>query len=196
MNHRRLIAAVGLAGVLALAACGTDDQITQPAQPASASHDAAAAFQHYYDVTRPQQPASASQDAAAAFQHYYDVTHPAPESPKFNGDAKDHRGYNPEKAGATAVWPGDAKDHPRYAHIAPGAIAVSNGDAKDHPGYGQIQWAGGAVQALRTAVSPSQQDPRAVFLAEVASFAENEGLTGLSPAYLQPIGRTLVGNPR
>jgi hypothetical protein len=156
MNHRRSLAVVGFAGVLALAACGTDDQITQPAA----------------------RPASASQDAAAAFQHYYDVTHPEPKTAIFNGDAKDHPRYGGQVE--SPAFNGDAKDHPRYSHVA---IPVAYGDAKDHPGYGQIEPAGSQVLALR--VSPSLQDQRASMQVELAALAERDGLTGLSPAFLQ-----------
>ena len=146
MNHRRSIAVVGIAGVLALAACGTDDQVAEPAA----------------------RPANAHQRATEAFQHYYDVTHPEPKTAPSNGDAK---------------------DHPRYRHVA---IPVANGDAKDHPGYGSIEPAGGQVLALRV----SLQDQRVSMQVELAALAERDGLTGLSPAFLQQVGRTLVGNPR
>ena len=164
MNHRRSIAVVGLAGVLALAACGTDDQSTQPAD----------------------QPEVVSRDADAAFQHYYDVTHPAPKT-VFSGDAKDHPRYNPSDAVVVPdivlppEWPGDAKDHPRYSHVA---IPVSNGDAKDHPNYGS-NGTGDTRLALQAPVSEDPQAFRTAFQAELASLAESEGLTGLSPAFLQ-----------
>ena len=179
MNYRRSFAAVGLASALALAACGAEEQVAEPAsRPAVASKNAADAFQYYYDVTH---PAPAAPKANSAFDHYYDVTHPAPKTKVFSGDAKDHPRYNP---GATAEWPGDAKDHPRYAHTAPSAIPVSNGDAKDHPGYGQIEPAGSPVLGLQAPVRPH---PALSFQAELASLAASEGLTGLSPAFLQPV---------
>ena len=78
MNYRRSIAAVGFAGVLALAACGTEDQVTQPAaRPADASQDAAAAFQHYYDITHPQQLQPAREPSGDAVVEVPVVVKPA-----------------------------------------------------------------------------------------------------------------------
>jgi hypothetical protein len=63
---------------------------------------------------------------------------------------------------------GDAKDHPGYGSVK----AQLNGDAKDHPGYSSVQ----------------EQS----FQAQLAELAELEGLTGLSPAFLQPVGQPRV----
>jgi hypothetical protein len=178
MNYRRSIAAIGMAGAIALAACGTEDK---PAEPAA----------------RPE----VSPDLISAFQHYYEVTHPQMPSQKFNGDAKDHPNYG-GKGGAPGS-PGDAKDHYgygsyEYGSVRADAIPAAWGDAKDHAGYGQIEPDRGA-QALRT---PDRPSPKTVvsIQAELAELAQLEGLTGLSPAFLQPVPelptRTLVGNPR
>jgi hypothetical protein len=192
MNYRRSIAAVGIAGVVALAACGTDDQVAQPAaQPAGASQSATEAFQHYYDVTHPEpKTAAASQSATEAFRHYYDVTHPEPKTAAaFNGDAKDHPNYGAQTE--SPVFNGDAKDHPNYgrANVYVPSIVQPAGepagwpsDAKDHPNYGQSE---PAVWPLRTAVSTNLEAQRVAFQVELAALAENEGLTGLSPAFLQ-----------
>ena len=222
MNQRRLFAAVGLAGALAVAACGAEDQVTKPAaQPANASQNAAEAFQHYYDVTHPApkkvvrfngdakdhpgygQISPAAQKAAEAFQHYYDVTRPAPrKAVTLNGDAKDHPGYGqispaaqkaaeafqhyydvtrpaPRKA---VTFNGDAKDHPRYGQIESPAF---NGDAKDHPGYGQTEPAGNQVLPLRASQNLDAQ--RVSMQVELAALAIRDGLTGLSPAFLQRV---------
>ena len=158
MNYRRSIAAVGLAGVLVFAACGTDEQVAVPAA----------------------QPEVAVQDANAAYQYYYDVTHPAPQT-KFNGDAKDHTGYGqitPASDNA-AGWPGDAKDHPRYGSSAGGSIRF----------------------ALRAPVRPAPEDFRTAFQAELSELVAREGLTGLSPAFLQEVAvdepdHDIWGTPR
>jgi hypothetical protein len=190
MNYRRSFAAVGLASAFALAACGAEEQVVQPAaEPAGASQDASEAFQYYYDITH-SQPAGASQDASEAFQYYYDITHSQPQQPAFNGDAKDHPGYGGQVE--SPAFNGDAKDHPGYGGQV--ESPAFNGDAKDHPGYGQIEPAGSQVLALR--VSTNLEDQRASMQVELAALADREGLTGLSPAFLQRVGRTLVGNPR
>ena len=165
MNYRRTIAAVGFAGVVALAACGTDDQVAKPAA----------------------QPANASQSATEAFQHYYDVTHPEPKTvPAFNGDAKDHPQYGQIESPA---FNGDAKDHPNYGgtkvyvpSIVQQQPATWPGDAKDHPNYGQSE---PAVWPLRTAVSTNLDAQRVSMQVELGALAERDGLTGLSPAFLQ-----------
>jgi hypothetical protein len=160
MNYRRSIAAVGLAGVIALAAaCGSEkDQVTVPAG----------------------QPRVVAPSPQAAYDHYYKVTHPAPKV-RLNGDAKDHPGFGQiEPRSGVAQVPGDAKDHPNYA----GGQPRSNGDAKDHPNYGGS--AGGQVRyALRAPVRQLPENFREAFQAELSALAAQEGLTGLSPAFLQ-----------
>jgi hypothetical protein len=161
MNHRRSIAAVGLASVLAfVVACGSEDQVTAPAD----------------------QPRVAAPSPQAAYDHYYDVTHPAPKT-RFNGDAKDHPGYGqitPKPVGG----PGDAKDHPGYGRITPKPVGWP-GDAKDHPNYGGA--AGGQVRyALRAMAKPQPNVPDAL-QAELSALAAEAGLTGLSPAFLQVV---------
>jgi hypothetical protein len=140
MNYRRSIAAVGLAGVLALAAaCGSEDQVTVPAA----------------------QPRVVAPSPEAAYEHYYDVTHPAPKV-WLNGDAKDHPGY------------GQLESKP----------AIVSGDAKDHPNFGNR--AGGQIRySLKATASP--KNFREAFQAELTELAAREGLTGLSPAFLQDV---------
>jgi hypothetical protein len=152
------VAAVSVAGLLAFAACGSEsDQVVEAVAPAP---QYPTPFQVYYDLTHPD---VAQVQTPSPFQVYYEQTHPdfgaRPRRPVLHlntGDAKDHAGYGPVQVQLN----GDAKDHPGYG---PAQVQL-NGDAKDHPGYGPAQ----TVQQL------------------VAEFAESEGLTGLSPAFLQP----------
>jgi hypothetical protein len=192
MNYRRSIAAIGVAGAIALAACGTEDKPAEPAARAEVSPDLISAFQYYYEVTHPQVPSQKFNGDAKDHVGYGQQT----AVPQWPGDAKDHPNYG-GKGGAPG-WPGDAKDHAGYGPVRPSVIPAAWGDAKDHAGYGQIEPAGG-VEALLT---PDRPSPKSVvsFQAELAELAQLEGLTGLSPAFLQPVpelpNRTLVGNPR
>jgi hypothetical protein len=136
------VASVSVAGLLALAACGSESEpVVEAAAPAPQSPTP---FEVYYDLTHPD---VAQVRTPSPFQVYYEQTHPdfgaQPRRPVLHlntGDAKDHAGYGPVQV-------------------------QLNGDAKDHPGYGLAP----TVQQL------------------VAEFAESEGLTGLSPAFLQPV---------
>jgi hypothetical protein len=167
MNYRRSIAAVGLAGVLAfVVACGSEDQVTAPAG----------------------QPRVVAPSPQAAYEHYYDVTHPAPKV-RLNGDAKDHPGFGQIES-RPAIAPGDAKDHPAYGQIEPepGPVGTPDwpGDAKDHSGFGG--GAGGQVRyALVAPAQPLPENYREVFVAELSALAAQEGVTGLSPAFLQSV---------
>jgi hypothetical protein len=197
MNHRRSIAVVGFAGVLALAACGTDDQITQPAaRPAGASQNASEAFQYYYDITHPQPQQPAREPSGdAVVEVLLDINHPAA-APDFTRPAREPSGdadvYVPSVVKPAREPSGDADVYVPSMKPArePSGDAVVEvpltwpRDAEDHPNYGQSE---PAVWPLRTAVSTNLEDQRVAFQVELAALAERDGLTGLSPAFLQRV---------
>jgi hypothetical protein len=152
MNHRRSIAAVGFAGVLALAACGTDDQIAQPAaRPVNASQNATAAFQYYYDITHSQPLQPAREPSGDAVVEVPVVVKPAREP---SGDADVY---------VPSIKP--AREPSGDADVYVPSIV-------NHP----------AAAPLRIL---NLEDQRVSMQVELAALAEREGLTGLSPAFLQ-----------
>jgi hypothetical protein len=158
------VAAVSVAGLLAFAACGSESEPVVKAVAPAPQYPTP--FQVYYDLTHPD---VAQVRTPSPFQVYYEQTHPdfgaRPRRPVLHlntGDAKDHAGYGSVQGRHN----GDAKDHLGYGPVQ----EQFNGDAKDHPSR--------LIPALR-APAPS-------VLQLVAEFAESEGLTGLSPAFLQP----------
>ena len=123
------VAAAGVAGLLGLAACGSDG--SEPTvRAASPAPQAVTPFQVYYEMTHPDvaKAAGPAAQAPSPFDVYYDLT---------------------------------------------------------HPDVVQVQ--------TRAPESVNQLDQRAKMawenqvLSQLADLADGEGLTGLSPAFLQPI---------
>jgi hypothetical protein len=185
MNHRRSIAAVGFAGVLALAACGTDDQITQPAaRPAGASQNASEAFQYYYDITHPQPQQPAREPSGdAVVEVLLDINHPAA-APDFTRPAREPSGdadvYVPSIVTPAREPSGDADVY--VPSIVKPAREPSGDAVVEVPLTVQPK-----PVALRTAVSTNLEDQRVAFQVELAALAQRDGLTGLSPAFLQRV---------
>jgi hypothetical protein len=123
------VAAAGVAGLLGLAACGSDS--SEPTvRAASPAPQAVTPFDVYYDLTHPDVATAAGPAAqvASPFDVYYDLTHP---------DVVNIRTRAPESVN-------------QLEHRA------------------NVAWENQV-------------------LSQLADLAEEEGLTGLSPAFLQPI---------
>jgi hypothetical protein len=140
------VAAAGVAGLVGLAACGSDG--AEPVVQAAPAPGAITPFEAYYELTHPDvvQPAPV---VLSPFEAYYELTHP-----------------------------GVAQPAPR----APESV-------------NQLEHRAEVAQQTRAPESVNQLDHRAevaeqqLLQAQLADFAEAEGLTGLSPAFLQPIKR-------
>ena len=180
MNHRRLFAAVGLAGALAVAACGAEDQVTKPAA----------------------QPANASQNAAEAFQHYYDVTHPAPKTKPANASRTP-----PRRSSTTTTSPALCRRRSRPVSLRRRRRLCPVGEAGPEPSGADVY-----VPSVKPAREPSgdadvyvpsivRPDGRALRPRRSRNLEPSEcrcrsswprsrsrdGLTGLSPAFLQRV---------
>jgi hypothetical protein len=139
------VAAVSVAGLLALAACGSESEtVVEAAAPAPQSPTP---FEVYYDLTHPDvvQPQTLS-----PFEVYYDLTHP---------DAVTPQPRAPESVN----------------QLEHRALEASRQRAPES-----------VNQLEHRALEASRQRVPAPTLQQVADYAQSAGLTGLSPAFLQP----------
>jgi hypothetical protein len=161
------VAAAGVAGLLGLAACGSDS--SEPTvRAASPAPQAVTPFDVYYDLTHPDVATAAGPAAqvASPFDVYYDLTHP---------DVVNIRTRAPESV--------NQLEH--RANVAQQQRAPES--------VNQLEHRANVAQQQRASESVNQLDQRAKVawenqvLSQLADLAEEEGLTGLSPAFLQPI---------
>jgi hypothetical protein len=146
------VAAAGVAGLLALAACGSDS--SEPTVRAAPAPQVVAPFDVYYDLTHPDdvQAAGPAAQVVSPFDVYYDLTHP---------------------------------DDVQVPTRAPESV-------------NQLEHRANLAAQQRAPESVNQLDQRAKVawenkvLAQLADLANDEGLTGLSPAFLQPIPQLIT----
>jgi hypothetical protein len=159
------VAAAGVAGLLGLAACGGDS--AEQVVKAAPAPQALTPFEVYYEQTHPD-AARPAPVVLSPFQVYYEQTHPdaaqpAPRAPE-SVNQLEHRAEMAQRRRA----PESVNQLEHRAEMA------------------QRQGAPESVNQLEHRAQVAEQQR---LQAQLADFAEAEGLTGLSPAFLQPIKR-------
>jgi hypothetical protein len=158
------VAAAGVAGLLGLAACGSDgaEPVVRAAAPAP---QAVTPFEAYYELTHPDvvQPAPV---VLSPYGIYYELTHP-------------------DVVNVPTRAPESVNQLEHRANMAQQQRAPES--------VNQLEHRANMAQQQRAPESVNQLDQRAKValenqvLSQLADLAAEEGLTGLSPAFLQPI---------